>query len=191
MGDVTPAADRMRQLRERSLNRLLAPAALVILYLFFGTFGRNYFSYPTLVNIIDAAYYIGFIALGVTFVIISGGIDLSIGTVMMCAAIIGGTALKHGFPMVPSLLLIIVVGLAFGFLNGLLVSRLKLPPFVVPLGTMMISMGVGSIVSNVQSATFPIRGTAGGWFKDIFLWLGPNGEAVPTGAFLLGAVAVI
>ena len=63
-----------------------------------------------LVNIIDAAYYIGFISMGVTFVIISGGIDLSIGTVMMCAAIIGGTALKHGFPMVPSLLLIIAVG---------------------------------------------------------------------------------
>ena len=77
------------------------------------------------------------------------------------AAIIGGTALKHGFPMVPSLLLIIVVGLAFGLFNGLFVSRLKMPPFIVTLGTMMISMGVGSIVSNVPSATFPIRGTAG------------------------------
>ena len=67
--------------------------------------------------------------------------------------------------MVPSLLLIIVVGLAFGFFNGLLVSRLKMPPFIVTLGTMMISMGVGSIVSNVASATFPIRGQPGGWFK--------------------------
>src|SRR5512146_1435441 len=174
MGDLTPAADRMQQFRERSLNRLLAPGALVILYVFFGIFGRNYFSYPTLVNIIDAAYYIGFISMGVTFVIISGGIDLSVGTVMMCAAIIGGTALKHGFPMVPSLLLIIAVGLAFGFVNGWFVSRLKMPPFIVTLGTMMISMGVGSIVSNVASATFPIRGSPGGWFKSIFLYLTPN-----------------
>jgi ribose transport system permease protein len=182
---------RMQRFRERGLKWALAPGALVILYLFFGFFGRNYFSYPTLVNIIDAAYYIGFISMGVTFVIISGGIDLSIGTVMMASAIVGGTALKHGFPMVPSLLLIIVVGTAFGFINGLFVSRLKMPPFIVTLGTMMISMGIGSIVSNVQSATFPIRNTPGGWFKSIFLYLDASGGALPTGAFLLALVAVI
>jgi ribose transport system permease protein len=181
----------MQRFRERGLKWVLAPGALVILYVFFGIFGRNYFSYPTFVNIIDAAYYIGFISMGVTFVIISGGIDLSIGTVMMCAAITGGTALKHGLPMVPSLLLIVAVGTAFGFLNGLLVSRLRMPPFIVTLGTMMISMGVGSIVSNVASATFPIRGTPGGWFKSIFLYLDPTGGAIPTGAFLLAAVAVV
>jgi ribose transport system permease protein len=182
---------RMQRFRERGLKWLLAPGALVILYVFFAIAGRNYFSYPTLVNIIDAAYYIGFISMGVTFVIISGGIDLSVGTVMMAAAIIGGTALKRGWPMVPSLLLIIAVGFAFGAFNGLLVSRLKMPPFIVTLGTMMISMGVGSIVANVQSATFPIRGQPGGWFKDIFLYLSPTGGAIPTGAVLLAGVTVI
>jgi ribose transport system permease protein len=182
---------RMQRFRERGLKWALAPAALVILYIFFAIFGRNYFSYPTLVNIINAAYYIGFISMGVTFVIISGGIDLSIGTVMMCAAIIGGTVLKRGWPMVPSLLLIIAVGVAFGIFNGFMVSRLKMPPFIVTLGTMMISMGVGSIFANVQSATFPIRGLPGGWFKDLFLHLRPDGGAIPTGALLLVAVAVI
>jgi len=191
MANTTLEISRMQRFRERGLKWALAPAALVILYVFFGVFGRSYFSYPTLVNIIDAAYYIGFISMGVTFVIISGGIDLSVGTVMMAAAIIGGTALKHGFPMVPSLLLIIAAGLAFGFFNGIFVSRLKMPPFIVTLGTMMISMGVGSIVSNVSSATFPIRGSPGGWFKDIFLYLGPHGRVIPTGAFLLVIVAVI
>jgi ribose transport system permease protein len=181
----------MQRFKERGLKWALAPAALVILYLFFSAFGRNYFSYPTLVNIIDAAFYIGFISMGVTFVIISGGIDLSIGTVMMCAAIIGGTALKRGLPMVPSLLLVIVVGVAFGFFNGFMVSRLKMPPFIVTLGTMMISMGVGSIVANVQSATFPIRGMPGGWFKDIVLYIDATGGAIPTGALLLAVVAVI
>lgn len=191
MADASNETSWMQRFRERGLKWVLAPGALVILYIFFGLFGRNYFSYPTFVNIIDAAYYIGFISMGVTFVIISGGIDLSIGTVMMASAIIGGTALKHGFPMVPSLLLIIVMGLAFGLFNGLLVSRLKMPPFIVTLGTMMISMGVGSIVSNVSSATFPIRGQAGGWFKDIFLYLNPEGGAFPTGAFLLAGIAVV
>ena len=72
-----------------------------------------------------------------------------------------------------------------------MVSRLKMPPFIVTLGTMMISMGVGSIVANVQSATFPIRGTEGGWFKSIFLYIGKSGWALPTGALLLAVVAVI
>ncbi len=182
---------RMQQFRQRGLKYVLAPAALLILYVFFGIFGRNYFSYPTLVNIIDAAFYIGFIAMGETFVIITGGIDLSVGTVMMASTLIGGVALKHGFPMWLSLIIIILVGIAFGTFNGFFVSQLKMPPFIVTLGTMMISMGVGSIVSNVQSATFPIRGHAGGWFKNIFLYLSPSGGMIPTGALLLLVVGVV
>jgi len=187
----TVEESRMQRFKERGLKYALAPAALIILYVFFGIFGRNYFSYQTLVNIIDAAYYIGFISMGVTFVIISGGIDLSVGTVMMASTLIGGVALKNGVPMVPSLLIIILVGTAFGFFNGIIVSRLRLPPFIATLGTMMISMGVGSIVSNVQSATFPIRGQPGGWYKNLFLYLSPTGGMIPTGAILLLLVAVI
>ncbi len=174
------------------LQKFLAPAALVILYIFFGLFGRNFFSYSTLVNILDSSYYIGFIAIGVTFVIITGGIDLSVGTVMMCAAIIGGTAYKSwGWPMWASLVLIMLVATSFGVFNGIMVSRLKLPPFIATLGTMMISMGVGSIVSNVRSATFPTRSNEGGWFKDIFKFISEEGDSVPTGAVVLLVVALI
>lgn len=145
-----------------------------------------------MVNILDSSYYIGFIAIGVTFVIITGGIDLSVGTVMMCAAIIGGTAYKTwGWPMWASLLLIITVATAFGYLNGILVSKLKLPPFIATLGTMMISMGVGSIVSNVRSATFPTRSNPGGWFKNIFKYITEDGNSIPTGALVLLFFAVI
>ena len=73
-----------------NMQKLLAPLALVLVYAFFSLFGRNFFSYTTLVNILDSSYYIGFISIGVTFVIITGGIDLSCGTVMMAATIIGG-----------------------------------------------------------------------------------------------------
>ncbi len=180
------------QFKTKGLKWLLAPAALIILYIFFGLFGRNFFSYASLVNIIDAAYYIGFISVGVTFVIITGGIDLSVGTVMMAAAIIGGTAYKTwGFPMWLALLLIIVIGILFGIFNGIFVSRVGMPPFIVTLGTMMISMGVGSIVSNVQSATFPTRATADGWFKNVFKFISEEGFTIPTGAFLLLAIVII
>lgn len=179
-------------LTEKGLSWLLAPAALVILYVFFGLFGRNFFSYPTFVNIVDAAYYIGFISVGVTFVIITGGIDLSVGTVMMAGTIIGGTAYKTwGWPLGVSLILIIVVCIAFGIFNGLMVSRLKMPPFIVTLGTMMISMGVGSIVSNVQSVAFPTRSSDDGWYKGLFKIISEDGVSIPTGAFLLLGVVII
>ncbi len=178
--------------KDKGLKTLLAPAALVILYVFFGVFGRNFFSYPTLVNIIDAAYYIGFISVGVTFVIITGGIDLSVGTVMMAAAIIGGTAYKTwGWSLTASLILIILVGIAFGFFNGFMVARVGMPPFIVTLGTMMITMGVGSIVSNVQSATFPTRSVEDGWYKNVFKYISEEGMTIPTGALLLLSVVVI
>ena len=76
-------------------QKLLAPAALVILYVFFAIFGNNFFSTYTLKTILESAYFIGFMAFGVTFVIITGGIDLSIGTVMMCSAIIGAVLLDN------------------------------------------------------------------------------------------------
>lgn len=175
-----------------NMQKLLAPLALVIIYIFFSIFGRNFFSYTTLVNILDSSYYIGFIAIGVTFVIITGGIDLSCGTVMMAAAIIGGTAYKTWhWPMWLSLLLILGVGLFFGFFNGILISRLGLPPFIATLGTQMVSLGTGSIVSNVRSATFPARGAADSWFKSAFKYITPTDFSFPTGAILLFGMAFI
>ncbi len=192
MSDMTGTSLDKKSTRQKAIQKLMAPAALVILYVFFGLFGRNFFSYATFVNIIDASYYIGFISIGVTFVIISGGIDLSVGTVMMAASIIGGTAYKTwGLSMELSLILIIVVAILFGIFNGLMVSRIGMPPFIVTLGTMMISMGVGSIVSNVRSATFPTRSEADGWFKGIFKLITEDNLSIPTGALVLLAVVIV
>ena len=78
----------MEKLGTNKLNmqKLLAPAALVILYIVFSIFGNNFLSLDMVKNILESSYYIGFMAFGVTFVIITGGIDLSLGTAMMCAA---------------------------------------------------------------------------------------------------------
>ncbi len=173
------------------LQRFLAPASLVILYIFFALFGRNFLSYSSLINILDASYYIGFLAIGVTFVIIAGGIDLSCGTVLMASALAGGTAYKSwGWPMWLALLLILGTALLFGVFNGLMVTRLKIPPFIATLGTMMIAMGAGSIISNVRSATFPTRSEPDGWFKDVFKYLGDT-AIIPTGFFVLLLLALI
>ncbi len=78
--------------RKFDLQRAFAPAALIILYMFFALVGRNFFSKDTAIQILESSYYIGLMAIGVTFVIITGGIDLSIGTVMMRFALIGRVA---------------------------------------------------------------------------------------------------
>ena len=90
-----------------------------------------------------------------------------------------------------SLIMILAVGIAFGYFNGFMITRLGLPPFIQTLGTMMISMGVGSIVSNVRSATFPTRSGADGWFKSIFKYINEDNFSVPTGAMVLIAVVIV
>lgn len=151
------------------LQKFLALGALIILYTFFSIFGQNFFSFSSLVNILDASYYIGFMAIGVTFVIITGGIDLSVGTIMMCSALLGGVAYNiWKWPIGLCLVFVIVVGTIFGLMNGILVAKLKLPPFIATLGTMMITMGFGSIIANVTTQRYPMLTDPDGWFKTAF-----------------------
>src|SRR5699024_5249409 len=168
-------------------QKFIAAVSLVAIYLFFAIASKSFRSLDSLVSIFDASYYIGFLAIGVTFVIITGGIDLSIGTVMMCAAIIGGVFYNLGMPMWLALISIVAIGTLFGWVNGILVARFKLPSFIATLGTMMVARGLGSIVSNVQSVTFPLRGTDDGFYKSIFRF----SNNFPMGIFVMVALAIL
>ena len=176
-----------------NLQKLLAPAALVILYIVFSIFGKNFLSLDMVKNILESSYYIGFMAFGVTFIIITGGIDLSLGTVMMCAALLGGYSFKQGWPLIVSVLLTILVGVVFGFVNGNLIARLHLPPFIATLGTQMMAGGLGSIITKVQSQTWPTASAeVGGWFKKVFIRAELFGvKGFPVGAFWLIGFFVI
>lgn len=151
-----------------SFQKLLALSALLILYVFFCFTGKNFFSYSAFVSILDSSYYIGFMAIGVTFVIITGGIDLSIGAVMICSALIGGVAYNNwGLPIWVALLVCVLTGLVLGLINGLLIAKFKLVPFVATLGVQMAASGLGAIISNVMTQRYPAYGTADGKFKEI------------------------
>ena len=172
--------------KKLDLQKLLAPAALVILYVFFAIVGNNFFTWGTVENILQSAYYIGFMAFGVTFIIITGGIDLSLGTVMMCSALLGAYTFNVlGWSMIAAVFVTLIVAIAFGFLNGILIAKLKLPPFIATLGTQMISMGIGSIITKVQAQTWPpASAEIGGWFKQIFVRTKVFGF-IPVGAIWL------
>lgn len=177
----------MKEKKGFSLNfsKLLAPVVLVILYVFFCFAGNNFFSYDAFVTILDSSYYIGFLAVGVTFAIITGGIDLSIGAVMMCSALVGGVAYSMwGLNIWLSLLVCIITGTFFGFLNGILVAKAKIVPFVATLGIQMVASGAGAIVSKVTTQRYPAFGTPDGIFKSV-LYKMPNG--FPIGILWLAA----
>lgn len=171
------------KVKGKGLQKFLSLAALIILILVFSVLGQNFFSKQTFINILDSSYYIGFMALGVTFVIITGGMDLSIGTVMMCATLIGGVAFNvWGWPIWAALILVVVVATLFGLLNGILIAKLKLPPFIATLGTMLVSQGLGSIIAKVQTQRYPTSYDEAGWFKTVFFKT-PGG--FPTGVIFL------
>ncbi|WP_318702575.1 ABC transporter permease [Candidatus Acetatifactor stercoripullorum] len=178
-------------LKKVGTQKLIALLALIVLYVVFGMINRSFWSYSTLINIFEASYYIGLMAIGVTFAITSDGIDLSIGTVMMCSSLMAGALVtKYNVPVVIALVVCILIGTLFGLVNGVLVSYMKLPPFIATLGTMMFSKGVGSVFTRAQSITWPQAGTENGWFRNIFK-MNINGVIIPTGFILLIVIAVL
>jgi len=168
------------------LQKVLAFGALVILYLFFAVMGRNFTNTATTLNILAQSYFVGFLAMGVTFVIITGGIDLSIGASMMCSTLVGGLLLRnYGWPLWLCLVVVVAFGTLVGLCNGLLVTRLKLPPFIATLGMMLVTLGFGAIITNSTTMRYP---TNEGWFRSVFLRTDNNS---PTGAIWMLAFFIL
>ncbi|PLR76703.1 ABC transporter permease [Bacillus sp. V3-13] len=102
-----------------------------------------------LINLLMQSTILVTLALGVTFVIITGGIDLSVGAVMAVSSAIGlGLIVYNGMPVIVGVLVMILIGAAFGLINGLLVTRLYLSPLIVTLATMGIARGIVLIYTN-------------------------------------------
>lgn len=173
-------------------QRAVAFGALVVLFVFFCIAGPGFATANTFVSVLDSSYYIGLMAIGMTFVIVTGGIDLSVGAVMICSALVAGTIHdKMGAPMWLTLIIAILVGVLFGVANGFMVAVMRIPAFIATLGTMMVSRGLGSIVTATASVTYPQRTAEGGWFRDIFKYISPSGQAFPTGMFVLFGLAIL
>jgi ribose transport system permease protein len=178
-------------------NRVVLFLVLIVMYGAFVLLSDTFLSYNRILSALNYAYFLGFLSLGVTFVIATGGIDFSIGPVMFCAALVGGELLVHdGKPLVLSLIATIVVGLIFGILNGILVAYLKLPSFITSMASMMIAKGVGSVFTKTQSISWP-QGTQenGGFRKLIKLTIlhtdGSLPTQIPTGLIFFVVIAVI
>ncbi|MDA3847872.1 MAG: ABC transporter permease [Vallitaleaceae bacterium] len=182
---------KLDKMLNKNSQKLIIFLVMIIIYVFFSIFGGNFSTSSTLISIFNRSYFVGFLAIGVTFVIITGGIDLSIGAVMGSSALIAGFFFeKVGVPLWLALIIMIISGLLYGTFNGFLVAHLKLPPFIATLGTMLISLALGSIACNVNTISFPTRfdELGRGWYKQIFLTTSPQ---FPTGIIVLIVSSVI
>ncbi|MBO4885023.1 MAG: ABC transporter permease [Clostridia bacterium] len=177
--------------RAIGLQRIVVVLAVVLLAAFFSVMSPAFRQYSTFVSILDYSYYISFMAIGVTFCLISGGNDLSVGTGMICYALAGGYLVQHmGAPVWVGMLVTICTGLVFGVLNGVMVSIMNLPPFIATLCTMLITRGLGSIITGGMAVSWPSRSSADGWFRSLFKII-DKGKIYPVGFILVIASIVI
>ena len=159
---------------------ITALAALVII---FALLNPNFLGKYNIVSMAQSLAPYAFLGLGVTFVIATGGIDLSIGTVCIASAVIAGKLYMIGMPLWATIPVMIAIGTIFGYINGLLVAKLKLPAFIATLGTMMFSRGLSAILVSIPNIFFP-NGT---WFNKVF----SNANGVPTGLIWVIGFAIL
>ncbi len=177
--------------RKVGLNRVILLGVLLLMYAAFSVMSPTFLSYSRILSALNYAYFLGFLALGVTFVIATGGIDFSVGPVMFCAALISGQLLtKAGVPLALCLLIAILVGFLFGAFNGVLVAYAGVPPFITSMAGMMIAKGVGSVATKTQSISWPQIADASGWYRNL-IKINIGSFTFPVGLVILLAVAAV
>ncbi len=122
----------------------------------FGAAEPRFLQAESLLNIIKQASYIGILAVGMTMVLLAGGIDLSVGSCMYVSAIVGGLLMnRFGLPLGAALIGCLATGAAIGAVNAFFVTRLKILPFVVTLATMVSGRGLGLLLTKSRAVGFP------------------------------------
>ncbi|MEV2229003.1 substrate-binding domain-containing protein [Streptomyces phaeochromogenes] len=155
------------------LRRLLldngALTALIILVIAMSALSGDFLTTDNLLNIGVQAAVTAILAFGVTFVIVSAGIDLSVGSVAaLSATVLAWSATSEGVPVWIAVILAIATGIACGLVNGVLISYGKLPPFIATLAMLSVGRGLSLVISQGSPIAFPesvshLGDTLGGW----------------------------
>jgi ribose transport system permease protein len=141
--------------RSDAIQRLLAFGALIVMIVFFSVASPNFLQFNNVVGILLATAVNGVLALGVTFVIISGGIDLSIGTVMTLSAVMSGVLITNmDMPVPVGIVGGIATGGLAGVVNGILIARFHIPPFIATLGMLNVAKGLALVISGLKPIYF-------------------------------------
>lgn len=160
-------------LKVNGKQNIIIIGATIFLFIIFTIINPSYAEKSNLLTMVKSFVPYAILGLGVTFVISTGGIDLSIGTVMFASTVIAGAVVGSSTTMTSNLWLtipiMIIVGLLFGFLNGFLVAKCKLPPFIATLGTMLFSRGISAVIAQgITDKSSAIKYPSTGWLQTVF-----------------------
>ena len=141
--------------RSDAMQRIMAFSALIVLFIGFSIASPYFRTFDNFVGILLATAVNGVLALGATFVIITAGIDLSVGTVMTFSAVLTGVFITNwGLPIPVGILGGILAGSLAGLINGVLISRMKIPPFIATLGMLYATKGLSLVISELKPIYF-------------------------------------
>lgn len=138
----------MKKFYQRYRREWSALLALLIAFILFSVLEPDFLSVSNIATIITQTVTYGLMGIGMTCVIITGGIDLSVGSVLALTACIGAQLAKLGVPIPVWILLCLAMGFVFGMLNGFLIGKLGLQPFVATMGTMQIFRGAAYVITG-------------------------------------------
>ena len=152
---------------------LTAFVGLIVIYVDFGLIQPQVFSVRNILNLLRSMSKYLLIGVGQSYLLITGNIDLSIGSVVAMSAMISATLMSAGVNVCIAILVALVCCLAVGLVNGLLVGKFRLPPFIATMGTMFVGRGVAYMVNgnrNTNAISSGIGKEAADAFQDFFYY---------------------
>jgi ribose transport system permease protein len=169
----------------RVVRRLLDFAPLLLfgtVLALFGSLSRRFLEPSNLVNIVAQASSTGIVAVGMTFVLLTAGIDLSVGAIMFVAAAVAGKMMLGGVALPLALATMLVIGLAVGAVNAFFITRIRVVVFIVTLSMLFMGRGLGLWITETRAMNLP----------ESFLQLGSTRLlGVPFPAWLFGSVVIV
>jgi len=174
---------------EVAWDKFITFAAVIVLFIFFSIVAKNFFTARSVLSLLLQTSAVTIMGIGVTFTIITGGIDLSIGSVIALSGTVAVMAAIAGVPIWLSMIIGLLVGVVCGFLNGLMITRLKLPPFIATLGMMMVARGVALTITNANA--WPAPEGFGELGNGTIFGTGPQFPGIAYPVLLMIAVAII
>ncbi len=143
-----------RKNRNSSKSSVIVVAVVLAVLMVYLSFSSEVFlTYNNMFNLFRSTSIYGVIAIGMTFVILTGGIDLSVGSVVGLTSILTTMMIKNGMPIAVSIFIAMASGITVGIINGLIIHYGKVPPFIATLGSMTVVRGLIKLVSDAKMIT--------------------------------------
>lgn len=179
---TTPTEKPQQDVTKYILEKFMALLGLILLSGILTALTPNFLTADNLFNVARQISIIGIVAVGMTIVIVTSGIDLSVGSVVALSSCAAGLLIKAGWGLGPAILAGVLVGTAAGVVNGLIISKLRISPFIATLGMMSMARGLALVITDGSPIdTIPPEFTA----------LAGNLGPVPIPVIIMGLVAVV